>query len=128
MTAGGMVPQGGSEDPFMNAAPTIGFGGQQQPESDLTQEELELIAKVEEDSQERKRALFLKQEAEQDQKRARKANAEETLAQIKNDKQKQIEQRRRGNAESEQAFFATRDEQRKGNNPWERVNENCDFS
>jgi len=28
MTAGGMVPQGGSEDPFMNAAPTVGFGGQ----------------------------------------------------------------------------------------------------
>ena len=50
-----------------------------------------MIAKVEEESQERKRALFLKQEAEQEQKRARKANAEETLAQIKNDKQKQIE-------------------------------------
>ena len=37
MTAGGLMPQGSSEDPFQNAAPTL--GGFQQPESDLTQEE-----------------------------------------------------------------------------------------
>jgi hypothetical protein len=60
MNGGGMMAQGASEDPFQNAAPTVGFGGQQQPESDLTEEEQQLIAKVEEDSQERKRALFMK--------------------------------------------------------------------
>ena len=61
-------------------------------------------------------------------KKERKQKAEEVLAQIRGDRQKQIVQRRATNAENEANFFALREEQRKGNNPWERVNENCDFS
>lgn len=129
MQVPGLQPQGVNEDPFMGAAANgMNFGVQGQQESDLTEEEVEQIRKVEEANQERKRALFQKQEQEAEEKRARKQTAEETLAGMKGNRQKQIEQRRRTNTENEAAFFALREEQRKGNNPWERVNENCDFS
>lgn len=72
--------------------------------------------------------LFRKQEVEAEMKRERKQKAEEVLAQIKGSNQKQITQRRQTNAENEAQFFSLREEQRKGHNPWERVNENCDFS
>jgi len=54
--------------------------------------------------------------------------AEQELAKMKAERDGQILGRREANKQEEAAFMALREEQRQGNNPWERVNENCDFT
>lgn len=97
-------------------------------DNDLTEEEQELMRLAEEANQERKRQLFDKQNTEGRDKQERKVKAEQELAKLKAERDGQITGRRETNQQHEQQFYALREEQRKGGNPWERVNENCDFS
>lgn len=83
---------------------------------------------AEEANQERKRQLFDKQNSEGRDKQERKVKAEQELAKLKAERDGQITGRRETNKSHEQQFYALREEQRQGGNPWERVNENCDFS
>lgn len=79
--------------------PAAGMPGQQNLDDDLTEEERQLIAEVEQKTQNRKRELFEFQEQEQQQKRERKAKAEAELNQWRGERAGQIQLRRSNNKE-----------------------------
>lgn len=61
-------------------------------------------------------------------KRERKEKAEAELATMKSDRQRLVGQNQETNKINEKDFFAGREEDRAGKNPWDRVVQNCDFS
>lgn len=127
----GMVSQ--DEDPFAQASPSMpvmsgSTGPAQNNSENWTPEELAQFETVEAANQDRQRNLFEKQQAEEAEKRERKHKAEGELAQWKDERTKQIELRRSNNQELERQHHATIDEHRKGNNPWERVIDNCELN
>ena len=126
-----MQSQEVEDDPFQTVTGVSSGGFMQQPqqmESDLTEEELQLINEVEQADYARMQMLQTKQESEMQNKRERKQSAENELATMKSDRKRLIAQHQETNQINEKDFFAHREEQRQGKNPWDRVVENCDFS
>ena len=74
MSTGGMQMQSQSAD---NSSPS------RLKHDDYTEEELEMMAKVEEVNQERKKALYLKQTEEEQEKQQRKLAAQQALSEWK---------------------------------------------
>ena len=115
---------------FQAAGQAWGFspeGGSAQ-EDFLDEEEKERVEAVERANEERKRALFQKQEAEEGLKRDRKAKGREDLQRWGDDRKKQLDLRRKQNAEGEKAYHEGVQKQRDGPNPWERVVANCEMN
>lgn len=72
--------------------------------------------------------MFEKQEREDEQKRERKAKGREDLVRWNEERQKQIELRKKTNEEQERAYHEQVQVQRTGPNPWDRVVANCEMN
>ena len=62
------------------------------------------------------------------QKNERKAAGVTAIQQWQTERQGQIQLRKQNNDSHEQQFHTRREEERRGNNPWDRVTENCDLT
>lgn len=118
---------------FQPSAQTWGFSpeGSSQAaaqEDFLDEEEKERVEAVQKANEDRKRALFEKQEAEEGLKRDRKAKGREELLKWAGDRKKQLNLRRQQNADAEKAYHEGVQTQRNGPNPWERVVANCEMN
>lgn len=80
------------------------------------------------DNEERKRALFDRQQSEDDNKRQRKAKGKGELDKWNEQRKKEIEARRSQNEEQQKIYHENVKAQRNGPNPWERVVSNCDMN
>lgn len=94
----------------------------------LDDEEKERVLRVEQDNDDRKRALFDKLQVEEENKRSRKVRGKEEIDKWTAQRKKEIEQRRKTNEESEKMYHENVTVQRNGPNPWDRVVSNCDMN
>ena len=83
---------------------------------------------MEQEQEERRRALFGKQEAEEEAKRARKGKGREELVKWQGQRAKEVELRKSTNKEGERMYHEQVVKQRNGPNPWERVTANCEMN
>lgn len=94
----------------------------------LDDEEKERVSRVEQDNDDRKRALFDKLQAEEDSKRQRKARGKEEIDKWTAQRKREIEQQLKTNEENEKMHHENVTAQRNGPNPWDRVVSNCDMN
>ncbi len=93
---------------------------------DLTEEELQHLATIELQQEERKRQLYEKQVQEEEMKREQKMKARQQLEQWEKERQQQTQLRQKLNLENEESF-KERQSSSAYSNPWQRVIDNCEM-
>ena len=79
-------------------------------------------------NEERKRALFERQEGEEDLKRDRKQKGRGELVKWAETMKRDVGVRKNTNKEGEKQYHEMVQTQRRGPNPWERVVSNCEMN
>ena len=103
-------------------------GAAQNLDDDLTEEEKVICATAAEHQDQLKQEVHNRMMAEAGAKNDRKTVGSTTLQQWSNERDGQISLRKQNNQSMESQFMTKREDERSGNNPWERVTDNCDLS
>ena len=99
-----------------------------QKHDDLTAEEIEIIQRVDNEQQNRKRELYEKLQQEENEKDQRKLSGQQSLSEWKNTRDGEVAGRQKVNLQ-EAADYKNSDQRSKdAGNPWERVIDNCEMT
>jgi Clathrin light chain len=94
----------------------------------LDDEERERVRNAELVEEERKRSLYEKMQQEDSDKKQRRVAGKTELDKWSAQRQKEIEQQRKTNEQMEKEYHEAVERARTGNNPWERVVNNCEMN
>ena len=89
---------------------------------------MQLIQQAEQRKQQLMQENHQKQMAESEAKNQKRIEARKAIEEWKAQRQNQIALKRQNNVQVEQMAKAEVEAARQGSNPWERINNNCDFS
>ena len=103
-------------------------GANQNLDDDLTEEEKEIVAQAAAYQDTLRAQVNERMVSEAGEKQARKTAGATAIQEWQKEREGQIGLRKQNNEEHERQFYAKREDERKGGNPWERVTENCDLT
>ena len=95
---------------------------------DLTEEEIAIIGRVEQEQQERKRKLFEKMQQEEQEKNARKVAGQQALDEWKKKREAEVSGRVKVNQQETEDYQNSEQRAKDAGNPWERVIDNCEMN
>ena len=99
-----------------------------QKHDDLTEQEIEIIQRVENEQQNRKRELYEKVTQAEDDKHQRKLKGQQALSEWKSSRDNEVNGRQKVNLQEAVDYKNSVQSSKDASNPWERVIDNCEMS